>query len=373
MSQQNNPQQDERLQQELEAIDKIEKESHGHYLPAEEISMFCEQVSLVLSSGVPLYDGIEALCENYKDTSHYEAFAVIFEGVKENGSLYEALKGVHSFPPYMVEMVRIGETTGKLDHVMTKLSHYYLRESKIQRSIQSAVVYPLSLLVMMAAVIMILVVKVLPIFDQVYRSLGTEMNETSIALMNAGSTIGNVVLILVAVLVVVVIVIVILMKTGLRQKVLDFVGKIFPPVRRITQCIVASRFASNMSMMLGSGYPLEEALPLIAVVLDDPIGEAKVHDCYERVKGGEPFPLAIANVKIFDKLHNKMIQMGFLSGKTDSVMARLAYMYEEEVDHNITRVVAMIEPAMVAMLSIIIGAILLSVMMPMVSIMSSIL
>lgn len=344
------------------------------YMPADELSMFCEQVSLILSSGVSLYDGMDALAENYKGTSAYPSFQRIRQGVIDSGSLYTALKEETSlFPPYLVEMTQIGESTGKLDQVMADLSAYYLRESKIRRSIQNAVMYPLGLMAMMAVVILVLVWKVLPIFDQVYKSLGTQMPESAMAIMNFGQGVGNAVLVIVALLIVAILVVVALLRTKYRQQVIGMVGKLVPPVGRIYDCVTAEKFAANMGMMLGSGYPLEEALPLIGNVFDDPTARKRIEVCADSVRAGTPFPDAVAQSNIFDKLHNKMIQMGFISGKTDQVMNKLAYLYEEELDSDISKAVAMIEPAMVALLSIIIGAILLSVMLPMVSIMSSIL
>ena len=345
----------------------------GKPLPPEELAVFCEQVSLILNSGVSLYDGMEALADNYKDTGAYASFERIQQGVIETGSLYYALKSETMFPPYLIEMVQIGETTGKLDTVMGALSMYYTRAGRIRRSIQNAVLYPLGLLAMMALVILVLVWKVLPIFDQVYKSLGAELPESAVSIMHFGMGVGNVVLVVVAILIVAVLAVVVLLRTKFRQAVMDLVGKLLPPIRRITASMLAEKFASNLGMMLGSGYPLEEALPLIANVFEEPAARERIHICADEVRDGVEFPVSIAKSKIFHNLHNKMIHMGFLAGKTDHVMTRLATLYEEELDNDISKVVAMIEPAMVALLSVIIGAILLSVMLPMVSIMSSIL
>ncbi len=346
---------------------------NGRYIPAEEVSMFCEQVGLILSSGVALYDGIEALCNNYQQTAFAESFARINRGVQETGSLYEALKRTKAFPPYMVEMVRIGEQTGKLDQVMMSLSAYYLRESKTRRAILNAVIYPLGLLCMMAVVILVLVVKVLPIFAQVYRGLGSELSRGAVTVMDVGMNIGIGVLIAVAALIVLLLIIVLLLRTKLRQQVIQFVCVIFPPLKRIYRCMAASRFAANMSMMLSSGYPLEQSLPLIEAVFDDPGAKRKIGVCIDQMGEGKTFPEAIAKADLFDKLHNKMIQIGFLSGQTDAVMHTLAGLYDEEMDSSISRLVALIEPVMVALLTVVIGGILLSVMLPLVSIMAVIL
>ena len=207
------------------------------YLPAGEISMFCEQVALILGSGVALHDGIEALCGNYKGTAFGPAFDAIHEAVKRTGSMHEALRETKAFPPYLVRMVYIGEQTGKLDEVMASLSVYYAREESTRRSIQSAVVYPLCLIVMMAIVIVVLISKVLPIFRQVYRSLGTDISSSSSALMNLGMGLGTAVLIAVGALIVVALVLALLMRTSRRRAVAAWLGKAFSPVRRMAERI----------------------------------------------------------------------------------------------------------------------------------------
>lgn len=345
----------------------------SRYLPAGEISMFCEQVALILSSGVALYDGIEALCNNYKDTAFGESFAAIDSAVKQTGSLHEALRETKAFPPYMVRMVYIGEQTGKLDEVMGALSAYYAREQATRRSIQSAVVYPLCLIAMMAIVIVVLVAKVLPIFRQVYRNLGSDISASANALMNLGMGLGTAVLITVGALILAALILALLMRTAKRHAVATWLSKAFRPVRRMSERMAAGRFAANLAMMLKSGYPLQEALPLIESVMEDPRARAKVKECGEKMLNGASFPNAIAEARLFDELHNKMIQIGFMTGQTDSVMEKLSVIYQEQNEQDIARLVAMIEPTLVILLSVIIGAILLSVMLPMVSIITSIL
>jgi len=357
----------------MEKLRKTKKQTKPRFLPAGEISMFCEQVALILGSGVALYDGIEALCDNYKETAFGPSFAAIDEAVKRTGSLHDALREAEVFPPYMMRMVYIGEQTGKLDEVMASLSVYYAREEATRQSIQSAVFYPICLILMMAVVIVVLVAKVLPIFTQVYRSLGSEISASASALMNLGMGLGMAVLIAVGVLIAGALVLALLMRTSKRRAVSAWLGKAFPPVRRLTMRIAAGRFAANLGMMLKSGYPLQEALPLIEGVMDESEARVRVRQCGEKMMEGDTFSNAVAGVHLFEELHNKMIQIGFMTGQTESVMEKLAGIYQDKNEQDIARLVAMIEPALVILLSVIIGAILLAVMLPMISIISSIL
>jgi len=148
---------------------------------------------------------------------------------------------------------------------------------------------------------------------------------------------------------------------------------VFRPLRRMNERLATGRFASNLGMTLKSGYPLSEALELIEGVMADPEASAKIGQCRRKMLDGATFPNAIADTHMFDELHDKMIQIGFMTGQTDSVMEKLAGIYQERNEQDIARLVSLIEPTLVILLSVIIGAILLSVMLPMVSIISSIL
>ena len=115
----------------------------------------------------------------------------ILERMQETGSLYDSLTDTGLFPSYMLHMVEIGEETGTLDEVMEALSNHYDREDAIGKSIKSAVTYPLIMASMMVAVIIVLLVKVMPIFNQVFVQLGTEMTGFSRMLMDLGNAINH--------------------------------------------------------------------------------------------------------------------------------------------------------------------------------------
>ncbi len=351
-----------------------ETKAKNKTLAPEETAMFCEQVALILKSGIPMFDGIETLCQNYKDSRYGAVFEQINARVKTTGNLYEALSGAGIFPMYMVEMVKIGETAGKLDDVMEGLGQYYARESKVRSSVKSAIIYPVVMVAMMAVVIGVLVSRVLPIFDRVFRNLGTEMNASMTAVMNFGMVTGRVVLILVAVLMVLVIAGFILYKTGHGQTVNRVVSRLFGPIRRVMEKTSSGRFASVLSMMLTAGFPVGEAITMSARVLTDDRTRAKVEKCaHDLNEEGVELPKAIADAALFEPMYNKMIQVGYYAGQMDRVMRRIADIYEEEIDDGIRRLVGLIEPSLVAVLAVVIGGILLAVMLPLASIMSSIL
>ena len=338
-----------------------------------ELSSFCSQVALILSAGLPLYDGMETLAETTKGTEYADWYANASRAVNETGSLYEALKRDDRWPTYLVEMTGIGEQTGQLENVMNGLAEYYGREERIRTSVISAVTYPLVLGVMLVLIVLIMLWKVLPVFQRVLNSMGMQMTRSGSALMNLGSTIGYVVLALVGLVVLAVVICAILMKTSLRDSVMAFLRKLFPPIRTLSMKLSSSRVASVLSMMLSSGFPTGEALRLMPSILSDAEAGDRVKGISQSLDSGMSFADAMEQSKLFEGLHNRMIRMGVAAGREDQVMNKIAGLYEEQVESGISQLVDIIEPTLIALLSIVIGAILLSVMLPMAGILSSML
>lgn len=342
-------------------------------LSSAELSSFCSQVALILSAGLPLYDGMETLAETARGSEYADLYESVSKKVTETGSLYTALQQDGRWPTYLVEMTGIGEQTGQLESVMNGLSDYYGREDRIRSAVTSAITYPLVLGVMLVLIIAIMLWKVLPVFQRVLNSMGVEMTGSGSALMKLGSTIGWVVLALVAVVVLAAVVCVLLMRTSARDKVMRLIRRLFPPLRRLSMKLASSRVASVLSMMLSSGFPTGEAFRLMPSILTDDEAAERVQGIRKDLDAGEAFADAVSHSRLFDPLHDRMIRMGVAAGREDQVMAKIAGLYEEQVEDDIARLVAIIEPTLIALLSIVIGAILLSVMLPMAGILSSML
>ena len=337
-----------------------------------ELSAFCSQVALMLGSGMALYDGMEALANAAQGSAEAELYKSISEGVTETGSLYEALKNDGRWPTYLTEMAAIGERTGRLEEVMNGLAEYYEREGRIRRAIVSAITYPVVLGLMMLVIVLVTILMVLPVFRRVLGSMGVAMTESGEMMMNLGANVGWIVLVVVGLVVLAVLLCVVLMRTGAREKTLAFLKKVFPPLNHITGRLAASRAASVLSMMLSGGFPLEEALQMVPSVLPDAAAAAEVGQIRVKMDEGTSFADAVAQSRLFDPLHSRMIRMGVEAGREDQVMTKIAATYEEEVEDGIAGLVSIIEPSLVALLSIVIGAVLLSVMLPMAGIISSI-
>lgn len=340
-------------------------------LPPEELSLFCDQVSMILAAGIPLYDGMETLAASYRDTRYGDRFAEIYLSLVQCGRLADALVASGMFPQYLTGMVRIGEQAGKLDEVLAALARYYAWEAELRQSIRSAVVYPVVLMCMLAVVVAILMVSVLPVFTRVFESLGMNAADSQSSLMELGTGIGKGALIAIGVVLVFMAVFSVGLRTRGKEKYLSLAGALMPPVREVRTKLSAGRFANVLSIMLTAGGSVESALELAQDISADPAYAKRISRCAEALDKGDTFAAASGKAKLFEPMHQKMLEFGSAAGKLDQVTASLAETYEQDADDTIHYLVSLIEPTLVAVLTVVMGGILLSVTLPLLSLLSA--
>lgn len=342
-----------------------------HTIPAEEISTFCDEIALMLSAGMQLYDGLEALAETYAGTPQEALYRQVSEAMAATGSLYEALKQGDRWPVHLVEMAGVGERTGRLEEVMRGLAAYYSREKRIRDAVVSAVTYPLVLAAMLLVIVVVMIAAVLPVFRRMLGSMNIVMTPAGTAMMNIGLAVGWVVLALVSLMVVAVVIAVLMMRSGKKQQVWNGLRRVFAPLDRLRSKLAASRVFSVLSMMIASGFPMDEALRMTPPVLDDPQAADKVEGIRKAMDEGTGFGEALSDSHLLDELHTRMVRMAVNVGREDEVMAKIAATCEEQLEEDIANLVSIIEPTLVALLCLVIGAMLLSVMLPMAGMIAS--
>ena len=335
-----------------------------------ELSSFCGQVALLLEAGLPIYEGMETLADADASSTNADMYRELSRQVNEKGSLYEALKEDDRWPAYLVEMAGIGEHSGQLEKVMRGLEKFYAREDRIRSSIVSAVTYPLTLGAMLVLIVLVMLWKVLPVFRRVLAGMGMGMSGSGAALVRVGTAAGWIVLAVVGVVLIAVLAGLVMMKTSKRDQVLGLAMKLMPKIRVISSKLSASRAASVLSMMLSGGFRVEEALEQTAAVLTDREAASKVEQIRSGMVEGKTFAESLSDSHMFNDLENRMVRIGGATGHEDQVLERIGTMYEQQVEEDISRMVGIIEPTLVALLCIVIGAVILSVMLPMAGMLS---
>ena len=301
-----------------------------------------------------------------------ELLSGMIRTMEETGSLYEALTASEVFPPYLCSMVEIGEQSGRLDDVMASLSEHYRREDEMAKNIKSAVSYPLVMLGMMIVVIFVLIVKVLPVFNEVFQQLGTGLGGISGTILSLGNTVSRYALVFVLVAAVIAGLFLYFAFTTKGRRQIRVFARSFLPTRKLMEKIACSRFASGMYLSLSSGLDTDQSLEMVSRLVDHPVIQEKIRNIQALILEGTSFADAVSQTNMFSGIYARMVSIGYKTGAMDDVMKQISVQYDEEIDSRMSDLVAKLEPTLVAILSIIVGLILLSVMLPLMGIMSNI-
>lgn len=335
-----------------------------------ELSAFCEQMAMVLKAGISVTEGISIMKEDAQTTAEKELLEKIYKKVQEEGTLAPALKETEVFPDYLCKMAQIGEETGTLDEVLSSLERYYGRQEAISRSIRGALTYPLIMIGMMALVIIVLLTRVMPVFQQVFRQLGMEMSGFSRGALLLGNALSRYAVVFVVIAVLLVILLIWFVKTESGRAKFEKLGQRFKFSREISDKMAECRFAGGLSLTLKSGLTPERGMELAEELNENKIFGEKVASCRAMLAEGSSVSEALRRAKIFNGVYARMADIAGRTGTMDEVMGKLADQIEEEVDEKITSFISMLEPTLVILLSVIVGTILLSVMLPLLGILA---
>ena len=337
-----------------------------------ELTTFCSQFALILRSGISSLEGLSIMQEDSPKGEGQELLSGMIRTMEETGSLYEALTASEVFPPYLCSMVEIGEQSGRLDDVMASLSEHYRREDEMAKNIKSAVSYPLVMLGMMIVVIFVLIVKVLPVFNEVFQQLGTGLGGISGTILSLGNTVSRYALVFVLVAAVIAGLFLYFAFTTKGRRQIRVFARSFLPTRKLMEKIACSRFASGMYLSLSSGLDTDQSLEMVSRLVDHPVIQEKIRNIQALILEGTSFADAVSQTNMFSGIYARMVSIGYKTGAMDDVMKQISVQYDEEIDSRMSDLVAKLEPTLVAILSIIVGLILLSVMLPLMGIMSNI-
>ncbi|MBR5228683.1 MAG: type II secretion system F family protein [Firmicutes bacterium] len=334
---------------------------------AEYISFLCAELRMILAGGISLDEALLMMAQEEKDNEASKVLTEIGDKIGSGHPLDEAFAQCGRFPRHMTDMIGIGYKSGRLEEVFGELSAYYDREYKLLRSIRSAVTYPAVLLAMMFCVVLILMIKILPVFKSVFDQLGSDMSAIAKALMNAGVFMGqNIVVVLVVIAVAVATLVVMAIKSKKAGRPTVFMTK------KLAKKASAARFASAVSMAVSSGLSLNETFDVVASMDFDQETIVAIGKAQEQMKENYDFAEAVAASGLYSNIHTRMISMGYRSGNLDQVLAEVADIMNDDVNAELDALAGKVEPTLVVILSVIIGVILLSVMLPLMDIMSAI-
>lgn len=336
-----------------------------------EISSLCMELSLLLHAGLSAADGLHLLSEDEESDPLLSELSRLADG---GAPLSAVLRSGGVFPEYVCALTACGERTGRTEEALRALSEYYDGRERLEGRVRSALLYPSVLLVLMLVVITVLLVRVLPVFDEVYASLGGQLTGLAGGLLTLGRALDAAMPVLLAVLAVAAAVLgAFAVSEGFRAWVLGRWRSGPRGDRGLSRRLDTARFAQALAMGLSSGLPVEEALELAASLGGgNAAAQRRCRDCLSRLEQGAGLAEALRQSDLLPPAACRMLALGIRSGSGDAVMNELANRLSEESEAAVEAAVSRVEPTLVIVTSLLVGAILLSVMLPLMNIMAAI-
>ena len=336
-----------------------------------ELSALCMELALLLHAGIGVADGLHLMAEE-DESGLKEVFTAMAETAETGAPLSDAMDAAGMFPPYAMGMIRAGERSGRQEEALRGLSDYYDGRERLDQQIRNALLYPSILLLLMLVVLVVLLAKVLPVFDQVFSQLGGGLTGLAGGLLKLGGALDSAMPVLCVLLGVIAVAVAAFAGSDtLRTRAVDWWNSRRGD-RGIGRRLNTARFASGLSMGLRSGLPMEEAMELASEFYTG--GEAaaqRLEQCRTMLSEGCGLAEALQKSDILPPAFCRMLALGVRGGAGDTVMAEIARRLENETEQAVETKVSRVEPTLVIVTSLMVGAVLLSVMLPLMNIMAS--
>ena len=331
-----------------------------------DIAVFCRQFYVMLDSGLSIGKALNILIEQCEKPKLREALIGVNGELKRGETLASSMrKRKDVFPNLLTSMIDAGERSGNLDIILKRMAEYYEKETKIRGKIKSAMIYPIVLGVVAIIAITFILTFVMPTFVQMFEENNVDLPMSTKMVLGTSKMLGKYGIIIFLILVTAIILLGKYLKSEEGQYKLSIINLKIPVIKKLTQKIIVSRFTRTMGIVSSSGMSLVTSLEIVASVVGNKIAEKELLKVKEKVLKGEGLGDSIMKIKIFPPMLASMVKVGEEAGSLDSILDKTADFYDDELEREIQTATALIEPAMIVVMGIIIGFLLISILTPM--------
>ena len=347
----------------------IPKVGRNKKVKAKDLAIFTRQFSVMIDAGLPLVSCIDILAEQQKNLFFKDVLHQVRQNVEEGSTLASALeKHPKVFDQLYTHMVEAGETGGVLDLILQRLATLIEKVVKLKRSIVSASIYPAAVILVAVAAVAIIMVVVIPQFEQIFLGLlgpGDALPlPTRIVMAISSFLAGWGGLAILVALIGGAIGIRYYYRTSKGRYMIDGLLLKTPIFGGILRKVAVARFSRILSTLLSSGVPILQSLEITAKTAGNIIIEEAILKVRAGVERGENFVEPLKATEVFPHMVGQMVGVGEQTGALDAMLGKIADFYEDEVDSAIADLLAMIEPALIAFLGVTIGSIVISMYLP---------
>lgn len=339
-------------------------------LTNEQVGSFCTALGHLIHAGIGLGDALVLLMEDEQDVSCRQMLKAMALRADEGAPLSAVIRETNRFPSYVASLIEVGERSGKIEQTLEALARYYENRDRMDRYTRSAFIYPTALLAVLLAVVIVLLVWVLPVFNDVYARLGSSLTGIAGGLLSLGASLRKSMPVICGILIMIALIMAV---KPLRRGIFRWWNRISGDWGA-NRKVLSARFVQALAMADSSGMSQSEALSLACALSqgEAPAFQKRCQKCCADVDLGAALPKALSENGFLTPADRRLLDTGRRSGRGEIVLQKIAQDMLERGEEAMQRRLGYIEPIVVAVACVLIGTVLLSVMLPLVHIMTAI-
>ena len=330
-----------------------------------DIAVFTRQFSVMIDAGVPLVQCIELLASTQANKKFAAALKAVQIEVESGNSLAASMKNHQRiFDDLYTNMVAAGEAGGILDTIFQRLSMYIEKNVKLKRAVQSAMVYPIAVVVIASGVITLILWKVVPMFTELFASMGVDLPLPTRIVIGASRFVGGYGLFIAIGLVILSFLFRAYYRTPKGRYMADGLILKSPVFGPLLRKIAVARFTQTMATLIASGVPILDCLDITARTSGNAIIEEAILNVKKAISEGRTIVDPLRESGVFPSMVVSMIGVGEQAGALETMLTKIATFYEEEVDAAVGDLMTALEPMIIVILGTTVGGIVISMYMP---------
>jgi len=349
-----------------ESVIKSKKKVGKKKIKQDEILIFVRQLATMIDAGVPLLQCLQALQDQLEpDTAFYSVLSSIVQKVSGGANLSDAFAGhPKTFDNLFVSMIRAGEAGGFLPEILNKLAVHLEQSAALKRKVKSALMYPIIVITIAILIVSLLIVKVIPVFENMFNDFGAELPMPTQILINISHFARNYGIFIVLALIGFFFLFRWYVNTTNGRMAVDTLLLKLPIIGELIKKVAVARFSSTLAALIGSGVAIVNALEIVATTSGNEVINNVLKNATTSTKRGDPVATALNDSPYIPRMVVKMMEIGESSGRLDTMLDKISDFYTDQINAAVAGLTSMIEPIMIAFLGIVVGGIMVAMFMP---------
>jgi len=331
----------------------------------DDLVVFSRQLATMVDAGIPILGSMDILAQQTENKRLQQILVKVRNDIEIGFSLSGAfLKHPKIFPPLYISMVKAGESSGMLDDILDRLATYLEKTAALQKKIKSALVYPAVVTVMAISITVLMLVKVIPVFKDIFAGFGAVLPTPTLVLILISDAFRQYFPIFLLLIGAGIYLFGWYRKTKRGRLNLDRFLLRLPVFGVLFTKVAVSKFTRTLSTLVKSGVPILSSLEVVAKTCGNSVFETAIDGVRNSVREGENIANPLEHSRVFPPMVVKMISVGEQTGELEKMLSKVADFYDEQVDTAVTGLTSIIEPLIIAFLGIVIGGIVICMFLP---------